>query len=309
MRKILVVLLTLIIGLAIWLGVCLYKDSRSTGLMILNNAMRILKPTAVNTDISFGEESWQMLDVYPSDPTHPMAPVIVFIHGGGWSWGTKSLYYFVAQAFVERGYTVVIPDYVKYPQGRFPAFVEDGAQALAWVKENISRYNGNPQQIYLAGHSAGAHTGALLMTDNHYLADVGLSVADISGFAGIAGPYTFTPDSAQYIATFGKDNFNAMKATSHVDGDEPPMLLLHGAGDSAVGEFNQQQLADAMRTAGRPVQTRLYNDTINHISILLKLHPWFADEVDTGQDVDEFFQLLTAQQFNEKRPVSQGFGQ
>jgi len=54
------------------------------------------------------------------------------------------------------------------------------------------------------------------------------------------------------------------------------------------------------------VQTRLYGEGINHINILLKLHPWFAGSVDTGHDIDEFFQLLSTQQFNEQRPVSQG---
>ena len=84
------------------------------------------------------------------------------------------------------------------------------------------------------------------------------------------------------------------------------MLLLHARGDSAVGEFNQQQLAQALRQAQQPVQTRLYGEGINHINILLKLHPWFAGSVDTGHDIDEFFQLLSTQQFNEQRPVSQG---
>ncbi|ABG38808.1 esterase/lipase/thioesterase family protein [Paraglaciecola sp. T6c] len=306
MRKIFVMLLVVVVGLLLWLGVCLLQDSRSTGLAIFNNTLKLIDPITVNHDIAFGDEPWQTLDVYPSDNSHPVAPVIVFIHGGGWNWGNKSMYYFVAHAFVARGYTVVIPDYIKYPEGHFPQFIEDGAKTLAWVKENISRYNGNPQQIYLAGHSAGAHTGALLMTDKHYLTDVGITVGDISGFAGIAGPYAFTPDSPEYIATFGEENFHTMKATSHVDGDEPPMLLLHAMGDNAVGEFNQQQLAQALRDANRPVQTRLYGEEINHINILLKLHPWFAGSVDTGHDLDEFFQLLSAQQFNELRPTHQG---
>ena len=174
MQKIFVGILLVVVGLLVWLGACLLQDSRSTGLAIFNNTLKLIDPITVNYDIAFGDESWQTLDVYPSDNSHPVAPVIVFIHGGGWNWGDKSMYYFVAHAFVSRGYTVVIPDYVKYPEGRFPQFIEDGAKTLVWVKENISRYNGNPQQIYLAGHSAGAHTGALLMTDKHYLADVGM---------------------------------------------------------------------------------------------------------------------------------------
>ncbi|MEH6711050.1 MAG: alpha/beta hydrolase [Paraglaciecola polaris] len=289
------ILLIILLGLAIWLGVCWYQDSRATALSILNTALKLLQPTDVVKDIPFAQQPWQTLDVYSSSIKDKPAPVLVFIHGGGWNWGSKDMYYFVAQAFVKRGYTVVVPNYIKYPAGRFPAFIEDGAQALAWVKANIVHYQGDPQQIFLAGHSAGAHTGALLLTDQHYLAEVGLSRSVIRGFAGIAGPYAFTPDSPEYIATFGPDNFNNMKANLHVVGGEPPMLLLHAKGDSTVGQFNQQQLADAMALKQSPVETILYGENIDHTSILLKLHPWFAGDVNVGQDIDRYFQQIIAQ--------------
>ncbi|MDP5133981.1 MAG: alpha/beta hydrolase [Paraglaciecola sp.] len=288
LKALLFILITLLIGLAI----SLYKDSSRTGLFILNSALKISQGIEVVRDLEFAKQPWQKLDVYPSPNTKIKAPVLVFIYGGGWSWGNKEMNYFVAQAFVKRGYTVVIPDYIKYPQGHFPDFIKDGALALAWVKANIGQYNGDPNQLFIAGHSAGAHTGALLVSDQQYLADVGMSIDDIKGFAGLAGPYTFTPKSAQYIATFGEENFQTMKVSSHIDGNTPPMLLLHAQGDSTVGLFNQQDLAAALQSKGQVVQTKVYGTQINHINILLKLHPWFADEVNTGQDVDTFFKTL-----------------
>jgi acetyl esterase/lipase len=288
LKTLVIILVVLLIGLAI----SLYKDSSRTGLFILNTALKISHRTEAIEDLPFADQAWQKLDVYPSPNKNKPAPVLVFIYGGGWNWGNKSMFYFVAQAFVERGYTVVIPDYIKYPKGHFPDFIKDGALALAWVKTNIAKYNGDPSNLFLAGHSAGAHTSALLLTDKHYLADVDMSVSDIKGFAGIAGPYTFTPKSEQYIATFGTENFDSMKVNSHINGNEPPMLLLHAEGDTTVGLFNQQEMAAALRASDQKVETKLYGSNINHISILLKLHPWFADKVDSGQDVDQFFKSL-----------------
>ncbi|TDF39663.1 alpha/beta hydrolase [Alteromonadaceae bacterium M269] len=280
------VLSILVLGLYVYLS-----DARVVGLSILNSSLKIANSYEVVKDVAYGPDEWQKLDVYPQ-PGDESAPVVVFIHGGAWYWGSKELYYFAAEAFLRLGYTVVVPDYVKYPEGRFPSFVEDGARALAWTKANISQYSGDPNRLFLSGHSAGAHTGALLMTDKHYLNNVGLNPSDVQGFAGIAGPYNFTPEWPQYIETFGKENFEAMKASSHVDGSESPQLLLHAKGDSAVGIFNQETFQKDLENKGSPVDTILYDETVGHNLILLKLHPWFADQTDVAKDIDLFFKKL-----------------
>ena len=122
------------------------------------------------TDIAYGEQPWQMLDVFTPEKNHATKkPVLVFFYGGGWHDGNKEKYRFIANTFTDLGYVVVIPDYVKYPTGRFPEFIFDGAKALGWVKNNVGKYGGDTQKIVLAGHSAGAHLGALLSTDQRYL--------------------------------------------------------------------------------------------------------------------------------------------
>ena len=73
-------------------------------------------------------------------------PVVVFFYGGSWQSGRRQDYSFVAQALTSRGCVVVIPDYRLYPEANFPAFVEDGAAAFAWVHEHISRFGGDPGQ-------------------------------------------------------------------------------------------------------------------------------------------------------------------
>lgn len=273
-------ILLLMIGLVV-------TAQAGVGSFLYNTSLKITHPVKSVKDIAYGKKPWQTLNIYPQKNS-TSAPVVIFIYGGGWHKGSKEQHHFVADALVRKGYLVVIPDYVKYPQGQFPTFIEDIAGAIAWVKNNISDYGGNPDQLFLAGHSAGAHTGALLITDNHYLREAGADVDDIKAFVGLAGPYNFTPQKPQYIKTFGRENFDKMKANPFVDGSEPPVMLIHSQGDNTVGRFNMDTFYNQLFAAGVPVEKRLYQD-IGHVMTVLKVHPWFADEVDVGADMDAFF--------------------
>lgn len=273
-------ILLLMIGLVV-------TAQAGVGSFLYNTSLKITHPVKSVKDIAYGKKPWQTLNIYPQKNS-TSAPVVIFIYGGGWHKGSKEQHHFVADALVRKGYLVVIPDYVKYPQGQFPTFIEDIAGAIAWVKNNISDYGGNPDQLFLAGHSAGAHTGALLITDNHYLREAGADVDDIKAFVGLAGPYNFTPQKPQYIKTFGRENFDKMKANPFVDGSEPPVMLIHSQGDNTVGRFNMDTFYNQLFAAGMPVEKRLYQD-IGHVMTVLKVHPWFADEVDVGEDMDAFF--------------------
>ena len=146
----------------------LLSGCASTGLYVLNYGLKLKPDHDVTKDIAFGDKAWQKLDVHTSGSNQEQAkPVLIFFYGGSWDSGKKEMYFFAADAFVRRGYVVVIPDYVKYPQARFPMFIEDGAAAVAWTKQNIKRFGGDPEQVFIAGHSAGAHLGGLLLTDNN----------------------------------------------------------------------------------------------------------------------------------------------
>ena len=100
--------------------------------------------------------------------------MIVFFYGGGWVSGSRQEYGFAARAYAARGFLVVVPDYRLVPTVRFPAFVEDGALAMRWARDNVARYGGDPGRITIAGHSAGAYIGAMLGLDRRYLAAAGV---------------------------------------------------------------------------------------------------------------------------------------
>jgi acetyl esterase/lipase len=254
--------------LALTGAIMTFFDFRDLALRIINSKLA-LRNTGIIRDQAFGPEPWQRLDIYTRADAGGSRPVIVFFYGGRWTEGAKELYPFVGAAFAKRGFLTVIPDYRKYPSVRFPAFVEDGAKALAWVHDHIADYGGDPKRIFVSGHSAGAHIGALLAANPAYLEREGKIRSEvIRGFAGLAGPYSFTPDEPDLQDIFGPpDRYPSMQVTTFIDGSQPPMLLLYGDADTAVKRYNLDRLALRIKEKGGSVRTIVYPG-VDHLWIL-----------------------------------------
>lgn len=244
-------------------------------------------------DIAYGREPWQKLDIYKpkaSSKDNTARDVVVFLYGGRWTKGARADYRFVANAFAQKGFITVIPDYAKYPQVRFPAFVEDAAKALAWVHDNIAGHSGNHRRIHVVGHSAGAHIGALLAADKSYLAAEKKTPSQvIASFAGLAGPYAFTPDEPDLIDMFGPPaRFPAMQVPTFIDGREPPMLLLWGAEDVTVKRFNLDKLQASIEAKRGRVRSFVYPGG-NHINIAAALSWINPGGLPVLDDITQFF--------------------
>ena len=205
------------------------------------------------------------LDVYaPIDARR--APVVVYFYGGRWEEGAPADYRFVGQALASQGFVAVLPDYRHYPRVKFPGFVTDAAQAVRWTLQQVARYGGDPAQVFVMGHSSGAHLAALLALDPEYL---GADRARLKGMIGLAGPYDFLPLTAPDLRDmFGPpERFALSQPIAYVDADAPPLLLLHGANDETVGVHNTRNLAAAVNRAGGSAETVIYE----------KLdHPWIV---------------------------------
>jgi acetyl esterase/lipase len=94
--------------------------------------------------------------------------VFVFIHGGGWHSGKKSLYNFFGNRMARKEVVVVVIDYPLAPGARYNQMAAASARAVQWVKNNIKKYGGDPEKIFIAGHSAGGHLAALITVENKY---------------------------------------------------------------------------------------------------------------------------------------------
>ena len=227
----------------------------------------------LHEDIFYDSTQNQTLDVYAPQNANN-APVIIFFYGGRWTDGKKEQYRFVADTFTKHGYVVVIPDYRKYPNVKFPAFVEDGAAAVAWSYNNIENYGGDQDNIFILGHSSGAHIASLVATDKAYLESYDLKRDILKGFVGLSGPYAFIPEDEDLKDMFGPpERYPLMRAPNYVDGQQPPMLLIHGLDDEIVVLENAEKLRDAIIKNGGEVELKTY-EGIDHIETVGALM-WF----------------------------------
>lgn len=219
--------------------------------------------------VRYGDGPRHRLDLYRPVGFGPF-PVLVFLYGGGWDSGARAMYRFLGGVFAAHGFLTVIPDYRLYPQVRYQEILADCAEAFAWTRANIARYGGSTAPPFLMGHSAGAYNAAMLALDPALLGRVGLSPAgDLDRVIGLAGPYDFLPLHTEELRQiFGPGPAGpATQPISHVDGRNPPMLLLAGTADTTVHPENTLRLAARIRARGGQVQDRLYPG-VDHIEII-----------------------------------------
>lgn len=244
--------------------------------------------------IPYGDVPRQKLDVYRPANDRASGPVIVFFYGGSWKSGERGQYRFVGEALTRRGYTVVVPDYRLSPQVTFPAFMEDAANAVRWVRANLRDPKGAPRPVFLAGHSAGAHIAALLTVDDRYLKAVSQARQDICGVVGLAGPYTFDPHRYRSTrrAFAGLKNTDVARPIRQISGKNPPFLLLHGDVDTTVRASNTTEFSAALKAAGTDVETRIFPD-IGHSKILASISQPFDDIAPVNDLISGFIENHT----------------
>ncbi len=242
----------------------------------------------VTYDQVFDPKTGLKLDIYTPNHAHN-APTIVFFFGGRWSEGDKSNYKFVGQALASRGFVAVLPNYRLYPQVKFPAFVEDGAKAVKWARDNIAGYGGSASRLFVMGHSSGAHIAAMLAVNEDYLKAVGGSRTWLRGMIGLAGPYDFMPITAPDLRDiFGPvDRFAYSQPIFFVDGKNAPLFLLHGEDDESVWVSNTKNMARSVAKAGGAVETVIY-PKLSHALIIGSLGSVLRGRADVLEQIEAF---------------------
>ncbi len=235
--------------------------------------------------MSFGSTG-QKLDVWrPGGQAGKPRPVVIFFYGGGWVKGTRDAYAFAARAYASQGFVVVVPDYRKVPGVRFPAFLQDAAEAVKWTRDHVADHGGDPARIALAGHSAGAYAAAMLGLDQRWLDAVGVPRDTVKAVVGLSGPYDFYPWTS-------RRSRNAMQGVADpamtqpivfARADAPPMLLVASSEDTTVRPRNADRLAARLRSMGARVEHRNYRG-LDHEDVVMALSKPFRGKATVLDD-------------------------
>jgi acetyl esterase/lipase len=263
--------------------------------------LAILAPAAwgftVRRDVPYGagEEPARRLDVYAPDHLgSTRAPVVVYVHGGGWFKGDKSKIGAKPEWLTRLGFVLVSVNYRLLPVGRHPANAEDIAAAAAWVQRRIAEYGGNPDAMFLLGHSTGAHLVSLVATDERFLAARGLGLDAVAGVIALdtdcydleARIRALAPeDRGLYLAAFGGHPARWRDASplNHVTAGTalPPFLLLT-AGESTSTHSQTETFARALKRVAAKAQTEAFpaetHGSLNHRLGKAGHHPTAAIE-------------------------------
>lgn len=252
------------------------------------NAVVIPHPYHRVRNVAYGPHKRQNLDIYiPKKITQPVT-VVVFYYGGYWRYGNKHGYRFVGEALTSRGIITVIPNYRLYPTVPWTGFVDDGARAYRWVEQHIAAYGGNPQRVFVMGHSAGGYIAAMVALDKNLPRKVG-TYSPPCGMIGLAGPYNFLPiqDPAVRQVFSAAHHLIDTQPIHYVAAGDPPLLLLVGKDDDTVNPQNSYTLAAAEHAVGGQARVISYPG-IGHISLLVSLASPFRFLAPSLQDTMNF---------------------
>jgi arylformamidase len=189
-------------------------------------------------------------------------PVFIFIHGGAWRTGDKSMYENVGRTFAAAGIGTAV---INYPQGpRHPAHVRQAACAFGWIREHASTYKWDADNLFIGGHSCGGHMAALLTLDPKYLKEINLKPSAVRGCI-VIDAVALDLDHARerppplldmYQAAFGPDeNWHAASPMTWVTRKSPPFLLLLGENDDWISHEDTRQFAEKLKTQGTGVES------------------------------------------------------
>jgi acetyl esterase/lipase len=236
------------------------------------NALASSNTHTVSKGASYGPGPRQLVDVYRPARTAPRGgwPVVVFFYGGSWNRGERADFAFVGEALASRGILTMVADYRLYPEVRYPEFLKDSALAVGWALTHAERMGGNPQRVFVMGHSAGAYNAAMVALDARWLKPTGHAPRELAGFIGLAGPYDFlpieNPDAKPVF--FHPDYPPGTQPLAYAGRGAPRSFLGAAATDTLVNpQRNTLALAAKLQSVGAPVTVKVY-DRASHVTLV-----------------------------------------
>ena len=196
----------------------------------------------------YGPSAIEELDIFRTDAPAP-APVFVFIHGGAWRAGSAKQYSAPAEMFVRAGAHYVAPDFatVQDAGGSLFPMAEQVCRAIAWVYRNAASFGGDPDRIYVGGHSSGAHLAAVALTTD-WQRDFGLPPDLIKGGLCGSGMYDLAPVRLSHRSSYVNFTDEMVETLS----PHPPSRAAAGAGDRRLRHLTRPPSSSARRATSPP---------------------------------------------------------
>ena len=206
--------------------------------------------------VAYGPTEIEKLDIYRSNRSK--APIFVFIHGGNWLVGAAKDYGYAAEMFINVGAHYVALDFIaiKDAGGDLGVMAAQVRRGIAWVHRNAANFGGDPDRIYIGGHSSGGHLcGVALVTD--WQREFGLPGNIVKGGLCMSGMYEMAPVRLSWRRTYV--NFNdamedAMSSQRHIERIVAPIVVTYGTFETPDFQRQSRDFAAAVRAAGKPVQ-------------------------------------------------------
>ncbi len=206
---------------------------------------------------AYGPSDIERLDIFRSKAAAP-APVFIFIHGGAWRAGSAKTYAAPAEMFIAAGAHYVVPDFVavEAAAGSLFPMAEQVRRAIAWVYRNAGSFGGDPDRLYLGGHSSGSHLAAVALTTD-WPREFDLPPDIIKGGLCSSGMYELAPVRLSHRSSYVKFTDEMVEALSpmrHLDRLRAPLIVAYGTCETPEFQRQAREFAAAVRDAGKPVE-------------------------------------------------------
>ncbi len=256
----------------------------------LERSKEVQRQARVKLNVEYGAEDRQKIDLYlPDSSSTSQLPVLLFIHGGYWVLGHKDTLGFMAPAITCLPAIFISVGYRLAPGTKYPGAVEDCRDAVRWAYENIASYGGDPERIFVGGHSAGGHLAALITLQGDRFKSLALPDNVIKGCFAVSGIFDVTDTPEERREAFLNTPEEATEASplSHVAGNHVPFLLEIGEHDFPNLKAQHPVMLQALQQQPGRVDA-LEQPGLNHFQISMdngeergawatKVRQWLAD--------------------------------
>jgi len=218
--------------------------------------------------IAYGPAEIERLDIYRS--RRVPAPIFVFIHGGAWRSGRSKDFVVPAEMLLRAGAHYVVPEFawVQDVSGNLMVLADQVRRAVAWVHENIARFGGDPNRLYIGGQSSGGHLAAVALTTD-WQCQFGLPADIIKGGICISGMYDLTPvrlSARSRYVEFDDATIASLSPIRHLDRLQAPLIVAYGTRETPEFQRQNREFAAAVEAAGKKVRL-LVGEHYNHFEL------------------------------------------